>query len=323
MEAFISSFYRIIIFLCLLSSVYASLACNGRPEYCNRRYSEITQIGAHNSFFVGDGFSDNQRLTVTEQLKAGIRFSQCQTQRSFWHADKVEMCHTNCVLLDAGPLENYLSEIKAWFEKNPHEVLTLLLTNGGNVGIKHFGEAFSTSGLDSYAYSPVPGKTLAMNEWPTLEQLINLDQRLIVFLDYGADTSIVPYILPEWDYFFETPFSQTDASTLSKCEWDRPYSGGNPERMYLLNHILDKKGIFGIPFPNSVEENGKINAPESIDAQANVCHSKWGRMPNVILVDNFDVGDVFKAQDKLNNIKEAKSELDLYRDEDEDEGEED
>ena len=48
--------------------------CNGYVEFCSRRYSNITEVCAHNSPFniIGNLFS-NQRLSVTSQLDDGIR----------------------------------------------------------------------------------------------------------------------------------------------------------------------------------------------------------------------------------------------------------
>lgn len=48
--------------------------CNGHPDYCSRRYSNITQIGAHNSPFSRPGnVASNQELDVETQLEDGIR----------------------------------------------------------------------------------------------------------------------------------------------------------------------------------------------------------------------------------------------------------
>lgn len=46
------------------------------------------------------------------------------------------------------------------------------------------------SGLASYAYTP-PGK-LAISEWPTLQELINADTRLVVFLGQLPVIPLIP-----------------------------------------------------------------------------------------------------------------------------------
>jgi hypothetical protein len=78
-----------------------SVACNGHASLCNRSYSNITQIGAHDSAFVGILPTDNQLRSVTSQLNSGIRFLQAQTHND---SDILHLCHTSCLERDAGPL---------------------------------------------------------------------------------------------------------------------------------------------------------------------------------------------------------------------------
>lgn len=48
--------------------------CNGHPEFCNRKFSNITMVAAHNSpFAVPNNAASNQVLPVTIQLNDGIR----------------------------------------------------------------------------------------------------------------------------------------------------------------------------------------------------------------------------------------------------------
>jgi len=142
--------YSILALLPLLSALlplptYAQPACNGHPELCTRKFSNITQIGAHDSAFVGLLPQDNQDLSITDQLNAGIRFLQAQTHLDIF--GKLSLCHTSCFEEDAGSLESYLTTIKRWLDTNPNEVLTLLLTNGDNVPSSRFSTAFTSSGL--------------------------------------------------------------------------------------------------------------------------------------------------------------------------------
>lgn len=39
---------------------------------------------------------------------------------------------------------------------------------------------------------------MKQSDWPTLGQLIDSGKRVVVFLDAGADNSIVDFILPEF-----------------------------------------------------------------------------------------------------------------------------
>ena len=63
---------------------------------------------------------------------------------------------------------------------------------------------------------------------------------MIVFLDAGADTDrSVPYILPEFEMVWETPFSVTDATF--PCSVDRIAGPlATEDHMYMINHSLNK-----------------------------------------------------------------------------------
>ena len=137
----------------------------------------MSLIGTHDSAFVGVLPTDNQEVSVSDQLDAGIRFLQAQTHEL---SGTLYLCHTSCDELNAGPLTDYLTTIKTWMDANADQVITLLLTNGDRVDVSNFGTAMSSTGLDSYAYTP-PNQ-LSISEWPTLQELIDGGDRLVMFL---------------------------------------------------------------------------------------------------------------------------------------------
>lgn len=298
--------------------------CNGSKTICSRKYSNVSLIGTHGSAHVG-GTHDwriNQERSVTFQLDAGIRFLQAQTHA--FHG-KLRMCHTSCWLLDAGTLQDYLTTIKDWLDVHPSDVVSLLLTNYDRRPPSEFDDVFSSLGLDKLAFIPASSpKPLSFNEWPTYAELIASNSRLIVFLDYEADVSAVPYILPEFDYFFETPFDTMDPS-FGQCEIDRGPKGSEGDgTMYIVNHFLDiEVGADVLDIPDNIldlivpDESKRVLIPDaasnfetnaasgngSIGAQAELCKSTWGRWPSVMLVDMFSRGDVFQAQHRLNGLR--------------------
>jgi hypothetical protein len=158
----------------------AATACNGNAALCDRLYSNVSEVGAHDSPFVGFFVTDNQDLSVTAQLNAGIRFLQGQTHKNTF--GKLHMCHTSCWELDVGHLTVYLTTIREWLDNNPNEVVTLLLTNGASVAVDKFAGSFEDSGLTKYVYTPPSSATVAMGSWPTLQQMINSGTRLVAFL---------------------------------------------------------------------------------------------------------------------------------------------
>ncbi|KAJ2998173.1 hypothetical protein NUW58_g412 [Xylaria curta] len=272
----------------------AAAACNGKAEYCDRAYSKITFAGSHNSGFVGIGPSDNQLTSVSAQLDQGIRFLTTQTH------DKngvIQMCHTSCALLDAGPLENYLKTVRTWVDSHPDDVVTLLITNGDAIDVNKFADAFKTAGLDSYTFAPA-GK-LGFDDWPTLGSLISSGNRVIVFMDYHSDTTKVPYILDQFAYYFETPFDPLEAQ-LSGCNIDRPNGASADGRLILANHNRNYE-VLGINLPDLAHAI-ETNSVASITTQTDTCKKLHGRNPNVVLLDYVVLGEVINAQNKLNGL---------------------
>ncbi|KAJ5934145.1 hypothetical protein N7466_003692 [Penicillium verhagenii] len=279
----------------------AATTCNGRTEYCTRPYSNITFIGSHDSAFVGSLPQQNQNINITAQLDMGIRYLQAQTHKSLLDDSVLELCHTSCLLEDAGSLEAYLATIKGWLDDNPNEVVTVLLTNGDSLDISIFGSTFVSAGIDTYAFVP-SSEPLAYADWPTLGDLIDSGKRLVAFLDYGANTSKVDYILDEFAYYFETPYDVTD-STFSNCSIDRPAGVSASGRMYLVNHYLDLD-IFGIDIParEAAATTNAATGDGSLGAQATECEALWDHVPNVMLADFVDKGQVIEAQNDLNGF---------------------
>ena len=164
-----------------LVAVYAtavSAACNGHDELCSRKYSEVTFVGSHDAAFVGDLPTHNQYISVPDQLKQGVRFFEVQTHKN---GNTIELCHTYCWELDAGPLTGFLKDVADFMNSNPNEVVSLIVTNQDAIPMDQFDAAFDSSGLKKLVYHP-PKNVMSKDQWPTLQQLIDAGTRAIVFM---------------------------------------------------------------------------------------------------------------------------------------------
>ncbi|KAJ2984287.1 hypothetical protein NQ176_g51 [Zarea fungicola] len=249
----------------------------------------------HDSAFVGELPTHNQYVSITDQLNLGVRFLQAQTHNE---NGAIEMCHTYCWELDEGNLAKYLQELSNWIHANPNEVVTLLLTNGDKIPVEQFDSVFAATGLKDLVFHP--GNTvLAKEQWPTLQEMINANSRLVVFMDYNMDQSKVDYIINEFDYFWETPYGITDKS-FPTCAVDRPPNGDPNKLMGLMNHMLNYK-IGDIVFPDQFDAFN-TNSEASIQAQVNRCVAATSHQPNVILLDWVNIGQLAAAQLSLNGL---------------------
>ncbi|TQV93943.1 hypothetical protein V2A60_003903 [Cordyceps javanica] len=287
--------------------------CNDYVEFCTRKYSNISFVAAHNSPFVRPGnTASNQALPVKVQLSDGIRLVQGQMQ---WPTNGTEphFCHTSCDLLDAGPIYEWLTEVREWVDDHPYDVVTILLGNGNYSDASLYKPFIEKSGIQKYAYTP-PLLPMKLNDWPTLEELILRGKRVIMFLDYNANHTAAPWLLDEFSQVWETPFDPTD--TKFPCTVQRP-PDLKPEdakdRMYLMNHNLNAEfNVFDIqllvPAVSLLNQTNAADGPGSLGMAANNCRADWGRAPNFLNVDYYNYGSnevngsVFLAAARLNNV---------------------
>jgi hypothetical protein len=147
----------------------------------------------------------------------------------------------------------------------------------------------------------------------------------VIFVDYNAEEDKVPYLLDEFNYMWETPFSQTDPTF--PCNFDRPLDRTGWERkLYMVNHQLNVEfPIYGgaalVPNILTINQTNGVEGFGSLGLQANSCLGKtasllrnpyvlmlctamWGRYPNFLLVDFYDAGagSVFEVAAKANNV---------------------
>lgn len=247
-------------------------------------------------------------------------------------------CHSTCNLLNAGTLEDELTTVREWVEEHPYDVITILLVNSDFVDVDEYVAPIVNSGLRRYLYEP-PKQPMNRTDWPTLSNMILLGKRAVVFLDYNANQTKVPYILDEFSQMWETPFSPTDEAF--PCDEQRPPNltpGSAKSLPYLANHNLniavDLGNMEPILIPNFDQLNQtnsvaglKGNGPTgSLGLMANNCvgmhgHcltarlvlpltsfrlAMWDYAPAFLLVDYYNYGNfpgsVFEVAAQLNNV---------------------
>ncbi|KAG6221412.1 hypothetical protein E4U26_006025, partial [Claviceps purpurea] len=287
-------------------------ACNNSPSLCNRPYNNITHMGAHNSPFLrdqstGDSLSGNQFLNATRALDAGLRLLQAQVHKP---NSTLELCHTSCSLLDAGALETWLSSIHTWLTQNPNEVITLLLVNADKAPASEFGPLFDSAGLSDLAYKPATANELSAS-WPTLQAMIAANTRLVSFvtnIQYSAST---PYLLPEFTHVFETPFEVASIDGFN-CTIDRPSRASKEPAssalasgyLSLVNHFKYQSVLAGVEIPDvsSIETVNSAGGSVvgNLGKHLGECRGEWNRVPNFVLVDFWNRGDVIAAVDGMN-----------------------
>lgn len=119
-------------------------------------------------------------------------------------------------------------------------------------------------------------------------------------------TKLIIYyrLLTEYDYVFETPYENHNESSFS-CTIDRPQDPASPtEFLYVMNHFLYgslQLGSLPIEIPQKGIAN-TTNSDNSLMKQAKTCTEKFGRQPNFLEIDFYNLGDALKITAELNNV---------------------
>jgi hypothetical protein len=170
---------------------------------------------------------------------------------------------------------------------------------------------FDKAGMTNYLWTP-HSSAMNLTEWPTLGEMILRNKRVVVMLDYGTNQTEVPWLLNEFDYQWETPFSPTDPAF--PCTEQRPTNQDEEvsrNRMYMLNHNLNIDiNLSGtsilIPAYSLLDQVNAVSGNGSLGLNVQNCEKMWGRPPNWLLVDYYNFGNfngsVFQVAANANNV---------------------
>jgi hypothetical protein len=312
--------------------------CNGHAELCDRPLNEVTLAATHNSMSVplGGWYAALQDRPIADQLDAGIRGLLFDTHyadrlpngrtRTYFagpeelgralQQDSVSenavaaakrlreragfrgegergmyLCHTFCEL-GATPLASVLEDIHTFLVNHPTEVLVVI--NQDFVSPADFVAALGAAGLTRYAFTP-PLQT----PWPTLRELIERDQRLVVLAENRAGAAPF-YQLAYERLMHETPFSFGAAAELTTPatlpETCRPNRGPERAPLFLVNHWINTDPT---PRPSNA---ALVNAYAPLLERARTCERIRDARVNLLAVDFYARGDVFAVVDTLNGV---------------------
>lgn len=200
-------------------------------------------------------------------------------------------------------------------DAHPRDVVTILIVNSDDFEPAEISAHFAASNITQYSYMPA-STTQAPQTWPTLNDLISSNQRLLTFVA-SLNTSSIPsnmaYLMDEFTFIFENPYENTKPSDFT-CTPGRPGSvKGNTQlalqnnKMPLMNHFLYKESdFFDIQSPD-VENITTTNSPNTttvgmLGQSLDTCKQEYQRAPTFVLVDFFSEGPAIQAVDAVNGV---------------------
>lgn len=161
--------------------------CNGFAALCPRQYSDVAIAMTRCSHAVQSETSVafTQTKDITTQLQAGVRGLWLEVHPSGDSPpSQLRLCFVDCAVNDGGTLQAALTDIEAFLDENPREVITVVVRNPRDTPASAIEKEFQNSGISRYAY-----RKNAIAAWPTMEYLIEQDQRLVILLDSASDTT--------------------------------------------------------------------------------------------------------------------------------------
>ena len=198
---------------------------------------------------------------------------------------------------------NKRSNLKTFIETNPREVL-IIQFEFGDGSVADFRTALQFSGLLEYVY--LPQEEYYIEEWPTLQQLINDNKRIILFgsgdtMESCPAKDCLDGILYTFDHVSQT---NTDGTDLTDCT---PTISGDVFVGYLMmNHYKDSKLT-----PPSVKDASELNSYSNLENRFATCNGR--RQPNLLAVQFWDEGEVL---DFVTNVNKGDREFLLASEED-------
>ena len=283
------SFYYLIIFF-LGYVVKSNSQCNGYESLCVKKYNEVAYLTTHNAYSsIEDGFYlPNQNLNISSQLNQGVRAFMLDV----YSEDDVLVLYHGVTDLGSALFEDVLNEFRTFIDENPNEVITLILEDYSSVS--KLSDALFSSGIieDLYEYDEIYG-------WPTLQEMIDLDKRIVLFSDNEVQNP------PSWFHFLwehavETHFSYESIDDFS-CDLNR---GEEQNSLFILNHFITNFLLAISNLELYYEQVEQVNSNPYFINRVYDCALEVDKFPNFITVDFYDIGDCMQVVNVLNELPE-------------------
>lgn len=266
--------------------------CNGLESICELGVDTILYAGIHNAqSTVQEGFFvlPNHQFKAISALDYGFRalnfdIGVCN--------EELVLVHGLCKLGTTDPSETFTA-IQNWLDENPSEVILIPIQidnsagGGDDVDLGKFYNLLNRiDGFTDRMYEKIQG-----SEWPTLRELIDLDERIIMF-HYNGDTCgnagfNCPPGFHDWFAFAgETRFEYTLAEEFEDkayaCEITRGRSKAN---FYALNLFTS--------IPSREVSSTLLNTQAFLEDHIQACSQiNNGLDVNVLFVDFWEEGDL-------------------------------
>lgn len=313
-----------------LPAVTGVLACNGHPELCDRRLNEVAFATSHNSMSgadIADWMFPNQNKGIPGQLEDGVRGFLIDVHYAIPVGDRIKtilddevnsmakyeealgkeavtaamrmrdrmvgeptgekdvyLGHGFCEL-GATKFVDMLEGMRDFLVMHPGEVVIIAVQDEG-VAPADVAACFERSGLIDFVY-----KGPAKKPWPTLREMVESDQRVLVLAENHWEG--VPWYHGVFEVCQETPYKFEKPEDMS----NKVGRGGTGGSLLLMNNWIETTPA---PLPSNAE---LVNSYDFLLKRALACKKQRRMMPNLIAVDFYKTGDLLRVVDALNGVE--------------------
>lgn len=258
--------------------------CNGRDDLCERRYDQVVFPGTHNSmaseedgFWVG--LNANQYSDFGTQLQDGIRVFLLDIYEG--SDGQNLLCHGPCELGSVVHVD-LLKELADFVEENPREVISFLYQD--SVSAQSIADDFEAAGLTDHCFAKE-----ASVEWPTLAAMIDAGTTLLITTEHSSPPP--DHVHNFWNIGWDTNYEWTEVDQFN-CDLNR---GDDSNQLLMVNHWLYTD--LGLPDPARVAQ---ANTFDSLFQHADGCRTDVDAIPNWLVVDFYEEGDLLLVVEALN-----------------------
>ena len=277
-----------ILLILVISLKISHAQCNGSLDLCSKQYNEVAYLTTHNAFNSDqDGLLfPNQSNNIASQLNDGVRGLMIDVYDFFG----TPTAYHSVFALGTIPLSDIFNDIKTFLDNNPNEIVTIILEC--YVTADDIEDEINQSGLSNYLYTH-------NSAWPTLQYMIDNDNRLAIFSDVDDATSSQDWYHYVWDYAVETHYSIANINDFT-CDFNR----GDPlNDLFILNHFVTDATLgYGL-----YNESNDVNANPFFITRALDCQNQTNKFPNFVTVDYYELGDGLAVVDQLNGVTSTSS----------------
>ena len=313
-----------------LESTGVASECNGSARLCTRRLDQVVFAGAHNAMSnaeVSGWLFPHHNHGIARQLEDGVRALLIDVHygvpagehvitdfdREGGSIDKIQgalgpeatqaalrirnrflgretgpsdiyFCHGFCEL-GAYPVGPTLQAVREFMVANPGEVVVIVIED--YIPPEAIAQLFQEAGMLELIFTGSLTRPV-----PTLREMIDWGQRLVLFIESGKPG--VPWLRPAWETMQETPYTFHKPEDFS-C---RPNRGPATAPFFQINHWIETTPA---PRPSNAEI---VNAYDLLLRRARACREERNRLPNIVAVDFYSVGDLFRVVRTLNGVDE-------------------